>query len=204
MEFILLALSLIFILVGVFTSFSKTGIGLAISALVGYFYLSPNGIAWPAVVGVTIGLILLLLEIFIPSFGLIGILGGASLYWGLIQTTGDAVQAAIDLILALIMSAIFFLALFKSGYISKNANKIILKSTSFTPKEEMPHDAKVKPTPHIGMTGITTTPLRPAGKVRLSSQTVIDVITAGEHLNQGVRVEIQQIIGSKIVVRKIS
>lgn len=200
MGFMLLALSLMFLLVAAFTPYIKTGLGLTILSLVGYFYLTPAS-NWAAVGLVVIGLTLVVLEIFIPSFGLIGIVGATTLYWGLVKATGDAGQAAVDLILAVLLTSLFFIWLFKSGYVNKQSQKIILHSTSHVQKND---EAAMAPRAvQIGDVGTAYTPLRPAGKMLLAEKhQVIDVMTTGELIAKGSPIVIVQIVGTKIVVQR--
>lgn len=53
------------------------------------------------------------------------------------------------------------------------------------------------------MVGETLTPLRPSGKVSFNDQTrSYDVLSSGGHIARGTRVVIQEIHGTKIVVRE--
>ncbi|MEQ9065852.1 MAG: NfeD family protein, partial [Gimesia chilikensis] len=55
----------------------------------------------------------------------------------------------------------------------------------------------------VGMQGVTTSVLRPAGRVEIEG-VWIDVISEGPYIQVGVPVEISQIQGNEIVVREVS
>lgn len=56
----------------------------------------------------------------------------------------------------------------------------------------------------VGLEGVTRTPLRPAGKVRLADHRVLDVVAEGEFVETGQRVRVMSVEGNRVVVRQIS
>lgn len=200
METLLLTVGFVGIVVFLLTPKSKTGFIITLASLVGYFYLS--GIYnWTPVILFVVGLVLIILEVIIPDFGLLGLLGIGSLAFGIYYTTGDFGIMVRDLSLALIVSIILIIVLIRKGYSISNLNKFVLSTSSKKAQEveKAESQAQIK----VGMVGETLTPLRPSGKVSFNDQTrSYDVLSSGGHIARGTRVVIQEIHGTKIVVRE--
>lgn len=200
METLLLIVGFIGVVLFLLTPWSKTGFATALISLIGYFYLS--GIYnWTPVILLVIGLVLVVLEVFIPDFGLLGILGIGSMALGIYYTTGDFGIMVRDLSLALMVSALLIFVLIRKGYSFSNLNKMVLKSSSKQTEdvEESEEQAPIK----VGMIGEAQTALRPSGKVIFNEQThVYDVLSSGGHISKGVKVVVQEVHRTKIVVRE--
>lgn len=200
MEILLLITTFIGIIIFLLTPLSKTGFVTAIASLVGYFYLS--GIYnWTPVILLVLGLILIVLEVFIPDFGLLGLLGIGSAALGVYYTTGDFGMMVRDLSLAIMVSALLIVVLVRKGYSLSNLNKMVLFSSSKQTKdvEESEEQKPIK----VGMLGEAQTPLRPSGKVIFDDQThVYDVLSSGGHISKGTKVVVQEVHRTKIVVRE--
>lgn len=200
METLLLIVGFIGVVLFLLTPWSKTGFATALISLIGYFYLS--GIYnWTPVILLVIGLVLVVLEVFIPDFGLLGILGIGSMALGIYYTTGDFGIMVRDLSLALMVSALLIFVLIRKGYSFSNLNKMVLKSSSKQTEdvEESEEQAPIK----VGMIGEAQTALRPSGKVIFDEQThVYDVLSSGGHISKGVKVVVQEVHRTKIVVRE--
>ena len=157
-----------------------------------------------------IGVVLLLLEIFvIPGFGVAGVLGIilviASLFLALIggstpfvdwhQVSIAIIQLASSLVAAIILLVILAKFLPKSNVFSRlvlateeNADKGFVSSKSLN---EL-----------IGKEGKALTTLRPAGMADFDGEK-IDVVADGDYVQQGSRLRVLRVEGSKVVVREI-
>lgn len=199
MASILLTLGFVGIIIAIMTPYVKTGGVVSVVSLISYFYfLSVSN--WMPIVLFTFGLLFIVLEIFIPDFGIIGILGAISLVGGLYLTTGDLVTANSDFSLALIITAVLMVVLIRNGYSLRNANKLVLQTNlGHSTADGKGMDEYLK----IGMVGRSVTPLRPSGKaVFLKNESPFDVLTSGAHIPNGTEVVIEDIQGSKILVRR--
>ena len=200
METLLLTIGFIGIIFLVLTPWNKTGTIVAIGSLVGYFYYAGVD-SWTPIILFIVGLILIVLEVFVPGFGLLGILGIVSVALGLYFTTDDFGLMIRDLSIALIVSTILVVILVRSGYSISNLNKIVLNTHS---QQTMNiEETEKKPLLTIGMIGEAVTPLRPSGKVSFNEHaSSYDVLSAEGHIASGEKVVIQEVLGTKIVVRK--
>lgn len=200
METLLLTIGFIGIIFLILTPWTKTGTVVAIGSLVAYFYFTGVD-SWIPIVLFIIGLVLVVLEVFIPDFGLLGLLGIGSVALGIYYTVGDFGLMIRDLSLALIVSTILIFVLIKSGYSLSNLSKLVLRTSSMQTNEveEAEEEAQIK----VGMVGESVTPLRPSGKVTFNDHAQsYDVLSSEGHIPQGTEVIIQEIHGTKIVVRR--
>lgn len=172
---------------------------LAVGSFAGYFFMNGNGEWFPIIIFI-LGILLLILEVFIPNFGVAGMLGGVLLFGGIYLNYGDAGQSLFDLSIAGIISVVLAIVLLKKGYSFGNFKKLILeqnltKVSGFSSSKDYAD--------YLGKKGISTTILRPAGKVAFDDKE-LDVISSGEQIESNVFVEVIKVEGSKIIVRRVS
>jgi membrane-bound serine protease (ClpP class) len=157
------------------------------------------------------GIILLLLEIFvIPGFGVTGILGIiciiASLFLALIGGGNlpfwDTNQISIAIIqLASALAAALVLLIFLARFLPKSTifNRLVLSHEENSDKGFV----SSKPLSElIGKEGRALTTLRPAGMADFNGAK-IDVVADGDYVQQGSRLKVLRVEGSKVVVREI-
>lgn len=200
METLLLTVGFIGIIFLILTPWVKTGTVVAIGSLVGYFYFAGVD-SWIPIALFILGLVLMILEVFIPDFGLIGMLGISSVALGIYYTVGDVSLMVRDLSVALIVSVILLFILIRNGYSLSNFNKIVLKTNSKETNDR--EESEAQDQVHVGMVGVASTPLRPSGKASFDGHTIsYDVLSSEGHISVDTEIVIQEINGTKIVVRK--
>jgi len=217
-------------MLGVYIEFNTPGVGLpglvaviCFAIIIGSKYLV--GLAnWVEVALFVTGIILLLVEIFVlPGFGVAGTLGIIFIFAGLFgmliknppekipwpQTEFDW-KIFTDGIIAMSLGFVGFLAAawvmgkylpkmqFLSGLIlspavAKKGDEIEINITQ-PPESQMI-------TVEVGDKGEVITTLRPAGKARFGDA-IIDVVAEGEFLDKGTVVEIIEIHGNRVVVKR--
>ncbi|MCL1965339.1 MAG: hypothetical protein FWF69_09850 [Firmicutes bacterium] len=153
----------------------------------------------PIFICVIAGLALLLLEVFMPGFGLPGIgslillLVSVGMVWARI-----GVLAAFGLLLIIVaLIAIILSVTLKSaasGRLSKSP--IILKET------ENGYNASDDMSIYIGREGEAKTVLRPSGIANFDDVR-LNVVTDGVYIRQGAKVRISRVEGSRIIVEEI-
>lgn len=159
------------------------------------------------------GLILLLIELFIiPGFGATGVSGIILIIAALILSMQNFIipkfnwewsiffKNILSVFLSFMGSIIFMIVL--SRFLPKiklfgqiALNTVQSASEGFTVQ---PEDIKKK---YLGKKGVTKTVLRPSGKAEFDGE-VIEVETIGDYLEKGTEVEIIEVSGNRIVVRK--
>jgi membrane-bound serine protease (ClpP class) len=156
---------------------------------------------WPLILSlVVVGLILILVEVFIPGM-IVGIAGFAALVTATVlcyihygADVGNKLLIG-ELILATIFVAWWLKYLPKSPIARRwTLNETVSSTTPVAPPDQ--------PAPHlVHKSGRTLTQLRPAG-LALVEDRRLDVVTAGEMIEAGEEVVITKIEGNRIVVKR--
>ena len=151
-----------------------------------------------------VGLAMILAEIFlIPGFGVVGVLGLLSFGGGIVLSFPTISQGITALMIAIVMTIVIvyflFKALFARGYKVKAGplSKLILQL------EETPDRGYVSIKDRkylLGKVGYVVTPLRPIGTVMIENEKV-DASSEGGFVDQGMKVEVIEADGMRIVVR---
>src|SRR5699024_9347666 len=107
-------------------------------SFIGFFYLNftLGNAEMIHIIIFLIGCLLLGIEIFVPSFGFIGIAGLGFIILGIFLAIGDIFTAVLTLSIAIIVSTIILYILIKQGYKHKLFEPIILRVTKPEKDEE--------------------------------------------------------------------
>lgn len=162
---------------------------------------------WEEVLLLGLGAIALAVEIFVlPGFGVAGVLGALAIVASMVlammgarPTTGDVAQALAVLGASLFITLAVIYAWLRhlpnsgrfSGLLLKGA---VHKSQGFV---SAPTRGDL-----LGRDGVAVTDLRPSGTARVGEER-IDVVTEGEYVPQGSRVQVVQSDGYRHVVRAV-
>ena len=141
-----------------------------------------------------IGCICLLLEVFIPSGGILGFLAVFSSGWGIFGffAQGSFVLGA--------GSTVGFLA-YASGMFYLILKRLTFKGV-ITPEASSSVDERLLVEDLVGEEGVTVAPLRPAG-MALFKDKKVDVVSVGDFIEMDQRVKVVEISGNRVVVRAI-
>ncbi|MEI5905793.1 nodulation protein NfeD [Bacillus spongiae] len=181
------------------------GIGIpgamGLTALLLFFYghLVAGLAGFESLILFVIGVILIIVEFFIPG-GIAAILGVAAIIGSIIMAGGNVVYMGISLLIALFVAIIAMVVFVKVFGKKMNLfNKIILKDSTST---EGGYVTNLTRHELIGLVGITTTPLRPAGTMMIDDER-IDVVSEGSFIAQNVEVKVIKTEGARIIVREL-
>ena len=157
----------------------------------------------PIILCFVVGTGLLVLEVFLPGFGLPGISGAILEIVSIVITWMKhgpiaALGMTVVVLAVVAISISVFLKSASSGRISKSG--IILRHKE-SPSEgySATRDMEV----FLGKEGITATALRPAGIAEFDGVR-LDVISEGEFLDGNTAVRIEKVEGARIVVRPVA
>ncbi|MBN1624308.1 MAG: hypothetical protein JXN10_03150 [Clostridia bacterium] len=147
----------------------------------------------------TLGLLFLLAEIFIPGFGIAGITGIILFIVGIIMTANTFIEALVMFLILLLILAVVIMIVVRSASKGKLSKTLILndslsKEKGFSGVEDM----KI----FEGKKGIALTVLRPAG-IGMFDGVRLDVVAGGSFIEEGTKIEIAEVEGRRIVVQKI-
>lgn len=218
-------------LLGVYVEFNTPGLGLpglvaviCFAVIIGSKYFI--GLAnWVEVALFLVGILLLLIEFLIlPGFGIAGILGIICIFAGLFGMLiknppdkfpwpnnavewGDFTQGVIGLSIG--FSGFIILAWLLSKYLPKIPflGGLILVPATARQQGGTMRVSMTKPAESqiigvdIGDTGLVISALRPTGKAKFGDA-IVDVVAEGDFLDKGTEVEIIQIHGNRVVVKK--
>lgn len=162
---------------------------------------------WEEVLLLGLGLVALAVEIFIiPGFGVAGVLGILAIVASMVlammggyPTSGDVAQALAVLGASLFITAAVIYAWLRHLPNSGRFSGLLLKGAGhrhagFTTAPSRPE--------LVGRDGTAITDLRPSGTARIGEERV-DVVTEGEYVAQGSRVQVVRSDGYRHVVRVI-
>ncbi|MFO7815783.1 MAG: nodulation protein NfeD [Halanaerobiales bacterium] len=158
-----------------------------------------NGLAsWGIIVLFLVGLILIILEAFVvPGFGVTGIGGMISIFVSL-YFLFPTPQIAINIIATTLIATVFLTLIIAKYFGSSKVWSRISLGTSQT--TDIGYVAANDNKQIINKTGITLTPLRPAGIVEIDNRR-IDVVSEGGFVDKGEKVIVIDVKGSKVLVK---
>lgn len=145
-----------------------------------------------------IGLLLLVLEMIQPGFGVFGLLGIAVLTADVFVTAKTTAQALFMvgiLVAVVLILLIVCIILASKGILPKN---LVLKNSS---TKDDGYSATVDYSSLVGMEGITVTDLHPAGKATINENSY-DVVSEGEFIENNSPIVVSFVSGNRIVVKQ--
>ena len=152
----------------------------------------------PLILCLISGIALLVVEVFMPGFGLPGISGLALITAGVVITwnTYGAVAGLAVTLIALALAGISISMSIKSAANGKLSRSALFLKDTVAPVEHEETEAL------LGKTGETATVLNPVGFAEFDGVR-LNVITEGEYLAKGVPVRVEKVDGTKIIVREL-
>ena len=150
----------------------------------------------PELILLLVGIGLLVFEMYIPGFGVPGMLGLGALAVGFIMLRPTLEQG---LLLFVILAAILCVALSiclvtaSKGRLSRS--KLALKDVAISPDAAENNDLNY----FIGKEGVSHTALRPSGIGEFDG-VKLNVVSDGEFIAQGRPIRVQKVAGNRIVV----
>ncbi len=163
---------------------------------------------WEEMLLIGIGLVLLAVEVFlIPGFGVFGALGIAALLGGLgLSLVGTGATWAVVLsalgqvVVAVLFAVVLALALLRIVPRLPVGRRLVLETG-------LPAAGGYASPPEsdrrwLGKRGTAGSTLRPAGIAHFDHERV-DVVTEGEYIEAGDRIEVVRVEGNRIVVRRV-
>ena len=161
--------------------------------------MPPEIVPWVAVLAIMFGLLALLLEVFMPGFGVSGIIGIILLVWGVVLFNVDAEVTIKSLVIGLLISIAVFFLLFKWLSSMNFWQRLTLAKRQ---QNEDGYSASKNMTAYKEKEGIALTPLRPAGVVEIEGER-LDVVSEGSFITPGAKIKVVHVDGMRVVVRAV-
>lgn len=145
-----------------------------------------------------VGMGLMVLEMFLPGFGLPGITGAicilASIYFISYGNAALALTLVVSVVAILGLALTLIVKSAKRGKVAKSPLVLDTVSTKVNPNAELSY--------YVGKKGIVKNKLRPCGIADIEGVR-LNVLTDGEFVDIGAQVEVVRVEGSSLVVRKL-
>lgn len=154
----------------------------------------------PALIMMIAGFALLVVEMYIPGFGLAGISGTALMVIGIVVMKPSPLQALILILISVILLSIAFsLAMHSISKGRLSRSKLVLNEALNQKTNAEAEDLSY----FIGKVGQTRTALRPAGIAEFDG-VKLNVVSDGDFVNNQRYVRVERVEGNRIVVRESS
>ena len=145
------------------------------------------------------GIALIGLEMFIPG-GIVGAVGVITLVYAIIYVNKSTYYIAFILVISLILAVILY-------YVNRNVfhkklmflDRLVLNDSISTEDGYVASESRLE---LLGQKLIAYTDLRPAGVAILENEK-LDVVTDGDFIEKGNKIEVIRVEGMRIVVKKI-
>lgn len=199
LETIVFAVGIAAIVVGLMLERYTIGGLVAIASFVTYFSLVENG-SWVTLFLFSFGFLLIMMEIFVPDYGVMGTIGAGLIIWGTAMMNLSIGEAVLDITVGLLLGLATFLVLFKMGYRIPFSSKWILENKLNA--ERGFNSSMQRHAEYLDKTAKTLTPLRPTGKAKFADGQVLEVVSDFEIIDAGEIVKVIKVTGNIIIVRR--
>ncbi|KAB3526339.1 NfeD family protein [Alkaliphilus serpentinus] len=157
------------------------------------------GISWIAALCFLIGFVMIIIEIYIPGFGIAGITGIILFIVGIVLSADSFLEALIMILIILSILGVMLILVINSASKGKFGRSFILttalnKESGYIGVEDLVY--------FLNKEGKTVTKLRPSGTADFDG-VKLDVVSDGEFIEAGVKVKVISVQGRRIVVRSI-
>ncbi|MBF0780491.1 MULTISPECIES: NfeD family protein [unclassified Granulicatella] len=198
MGIVLLVSAFIGVIIILFSRYFWLGGLVTITSFISYFILFGTG-EWIHVIILILGFALMGLELVVPSFGAIGIVGMLMIGLGLYSSSINPSITLFNMSIASVIALTIVLILVKCGYKLQFARGLVLHSRLSSDKGYQAHQKNYLS--FIQQKGVSLTSLRPVGKAKINGDE-IEVITSGEMIDANEAIVVYKVEGNKILVRR--
>lgn len=147
-----------------------------------------------------VGLVLLIVEMFIPGFGFAGGTGLVMVSAAILLTASSRLEAFLMFLALLGLVAVVVAVVLRSAAKGRLSKKLLLHTAASSDKGYTTADD----TSHlVGRTGVAATYLRPSGTGDFGGER-LDVVSEGSFLEKGTPIRIRETHGSRIVVEPLA
>lgn len=201
METVLFSIGILAIIAGMMTRHYMLGGIVVAGSFLLYFGLYDNG-SWLSLMLFALGTVLIISEVFLPTYGILGVVGLLIGAWGLMGQTADIGDAVVDLTIGVVVGIVAFYILVKLGYSIPFNDQIVL-NTSLN-RERGYQSQSVSVADYVSQEAMTLTPLRPTGKATFSDGNILEVMSDNEVIGSDERVVVVRIRNNQLLVRRVN
>ena len=201
METVLFSIGILAIIAGMMTRHYMLGGIVVVGSFLLYFGLYDNG-SWLSLMLFALGTVLIISEVFLPTYGILGVVGLLIGAWGLMGQTADIGDAVVDLTIGVVVGIVAFYILVKLGYGIPFNDQIVL-NTSLN-RERGYQSQSVSVADYVLQEAMTLTPLRPTGKATFSDGNILEVMSDNEVIGSDEQVVVVRIRNNQLLVRRVN
>lgn len=150
-----------------------------------------EGLQWIGIAVLIVGILFMIAEIFVPSFGLVGGIGFLAMTLGIMMTAQNLAQGLLYFAIMLCSSIIFLIL----GY-------HIIGNSKITLKNNLNEDVRPNYQNLLGASGKAISPLRPAGIAEINGIR-FDVITKSEFISKNEGIKVIAVENNHIIVGRM-
>ncbi len=146
-----------------------------------------------------VGVLLLIVEVCSPGFGVAGVLGIVCLVADIFiaaETVAQGLMMTGIVAVIVVILAVISIVLVSKG---KLPASLMLKTAA---NKALGYTGGADNSAYLGKTGTTVTELRPAGAMDMDGRK-LDVVSRGEFIESGTAVEVIEVSGNRIVVKAV-
>ncbi|HOP74188.1 MAG TPA: NfeD family protein [Bacillota bacterium] len=145
------------------------------------------------------GLVLIVVEMFHPGFGVPGVTGVILLFFAVSMTATSVLEALVLVGIILVILGVVLKMVLQSAKEGRLAKTLVLteslrKESGYSGTEDLQE--------YLGKEGITLTTLRPAGIAEID-RVKLDVVSEGEYIEKGRKVTVVKTEGRRVVVQEV-
>lgn len=145
-----------------------------------------------------LGVTLLVLELYVPDLGIMGIIGLVTTSIALFLKTGDIVEVLLIIVYTFFVSGAIILFNTRQGKVLNIGSGFVLENTL---NKEQGYSANADLSSLVSTVGQAVTDLRPVGRAEFDGKTY-DVISMSDMITRGSVVRIEKVEGSTLYVRR--
>lgn len=145
-----------------------------------------------------LGIVLLVIELYVPDFGIIGLIGFIAMIIALYYRIGDSVDLLLMGLASLTVAVVVAIVLLKMGK-QLNISPMFILETSMN--KESGYSSERDLSFLEDQVGVAMTDLRPVGRAKFEEK-IYDVISTEEMIPNSAVVFVERVQGSKVYVRR--
>lgn len=146
-----------------------------------------------------IGIALMVAELYIPDFGIMGVLGlGASIY-ALWLKIGALRPLIVLVLLCFLTAVVLSIILMRMGFALNISPRFVLQESMIS---SLGYSSESDYSYLVNQEGVTMTDLRPVGRAQFDDE-IYDVYSLEDMIGHGRQIRVVRVAGSKIYVRSV-
>ena len=144
-----------------------------------------------------VGIVVILAEFLVPSFGILTVLAVSLITWSLVQTFTEVSTFAGTVMVGADLLLLPFVVLLGIKIIGRSPFALRLSLS----RESGVTSQSASLIGFLGKSGVVVTPLRPAGMAEIEGHRV-DVVSQGEFIEKDIEVFVTDVTGNQVVVTR--